>query len=93
MQPARDEKLIRKQYLLSSGNVKKLQQLAGEQGKSAAEIVRLAIDAYDPDAINDMGQDELMALVSARIKEAIKDTQNTRKRLNQTLKKFGAENK
>lgn len=86
MQPAHT--LIRKQFFISESQTQKLDQIAKKQKKSAAEIVRLAIDAYDPDALNDMEESELMELVSIRLKETIADTQKTRKRLNKTLNKL-----
>ncbi|GBE07653.1 hypothetical protein BMS3Abin11_00762 [bacterium BMS3Abin11] len=61
------EHLIRKQYLVSKSNVRKLEKFASKQGKSAAQIVREAIDAYDPLATNTMDSPELMALVSTKM--------------------------
>ncbi len=82
--------LVRKQYLVSESNVKKLEKLASVKGTSAADIVRHAIDAYDPHGVEEMDTPELMALVSERLKETIADTQRTRRRLNRTLKKLEA---
>lgn len=91
MQTTQQANLIRKQYLISENNVQKLEYIAKAKGTSAAEIVRQAIDAFDPDSLNSVGENELMELVSVRLKEAIKDTQATRKRLNNTLLKLGTE--
>ncbi|MEN8256906.1 MAG: ribbon-helix-helix protein, CopG family [Thermodesulfobacteriota bacterium] len=88
MQATQSSNLIRKQYLISSNQIEKLDRLAKERGASAAEIVRQAIDAYEPD-LEGMGAPELLELVSVRVKEAIEDTQNTRKRLGKTLQKLG----
>lgn len=82
--------LVRKQYLISSNQIEKLDRLAKEKNSSAPEIVRQAIDAYEPD-LEGMEASELLDLVSVRVKEAIVDTQNTRKRLGQTLKKLEME--
>lgn len=85
------QNLVRKQFLMSNENISKLHHLAQQQGTSSAQIVRLAIDAYDPD--NQITQDEegeLMDLVAVRLKEAIEDTRNTRQRLDETLNKLGA---
>lgn len=90
MEAAQTSNLVRKQYLISSNQIEKLDRLAKEKGASAAEIVRQAIDAYEP-GLDDMDAPELMELVSTRVKEAIEDTRNTRKRLNKTLKQLGAE--
>ena len=77
--------LRRKQFFISEGQTKKIEQIAKQQSKSAAEIVRLAIDAYNPDSLNDMEESELMELVSERLKETIDDTKKTRERLSKTL--------
>jgi len=81
--------LIRKQYLVSQRNVSKLERLAKHKKTSATAIVREAIDAYDPEGFDTLKENELMALVSARLKEAIQGTRATRKKLNETLKELG----
>lgn len=82
--------LVRKQYLVTEKNVKKLERIAKTKGTSATEIVRQAIDAFDPESFNSVGESELMDLVSARLKEAITDTRATRRRLSKTLSKLEA---
>lgn len=85
------QNLIRKQYLMSTENISKVDQLAQQSGASSAQIVRLAIDAYDPDNQMSLNEEsELMELVSTRLKEVINDTRNTRKKLDATLTKIGA---
>ncbi len=79
------ENLVRKQYLIAPRQIKKLKLLADKQKTSAAEVVRMAIDAFNPDVPIEMNESELFDLVSARVKEAIKDTQETRNRLKVTL--------
>ena len=90
LQTAQTTNLIRKQFLISSSQVEKLDRIAKEKGFSSAEIVRKAIEAYDPD-VGDMDTSELFDLVSERVKEAIDDTVKTRKRLNEILKNPGVE--
>jgi hypothetical protein len=85
------ENLVRKQYLISPKQVKKLETLAKKQKTSAAEVVRKAIDAFNPDVPVDMQESELLELVSTRVQEAIADTQQTRKRLNKILQELTAE--
>ncbi len=85
------EKLIRKQFLVSKLNVRKLEQVASKQGKSAAQIVRQAIDAYDPQGAETIDSSDLMALVSSKLKEAIKSTQKANKKVAVTLKKLEGE--
>lgn len=86
MQSSEQTPLLRKQFLVTPANVSKLEALAKASGTSATDIVRKAIDAYDPEGLDEMGETELMALVSERLKEAIKATRATRRRLNKTLK-------
>jgi len=83
------ERLVRKQFLISLDQVKKLELLAQREKTSAADMVRKAIDAYDPNNPKDMDESELLELVSARVKEAIADTQKTRSSLAKTLKNLG----
>lgn len=88
MSQTQNQELIRKQFLVSTANVVKLEKLAKERGTSATDIVRLAIDAFDPEGFDGMAPDELMNLVSTRLKEAISSTQKANKKVTQTLKKL-----
>jgi predicted DNA-binding protein len=87
--PVDTQSLIRKQYLVSQRNVSKLERLAKRKGTSATAIVREAIEAYNPDGLDVLGEQELMTLVATRLKDAIKDTQSTRRKLHKTLKRLG----
>jgi len=87
--PVSTQPLIRKQYLVSQRNISKLERLAKRKGTSATAIVREAIEAYNPERFDVLGEQELMNLVSARLKDAITDTQSTRQKLNKTLKCLG----
>ena len=80
--------LMRRQYLVTEENISKLEDISNAEGVSATEIVRRAIDAYHPNDADDLAAPELMELVSNRLKEAIADTQKTRRRLNKTLNKL-----
>ncbi len=80
--------LIRKQFLISPEQVEKLSQLAEEKNVSAAEIVRNAITAYNPDFSAEIEESELLELVCARVKEAVAETRKTRKHLEKTLKRI-----
>jgi len=82
--------LRRKQFLVTEDNVIKLESIAKSQNTSVTRVVREAIDAYDPQAMDSIDDSELMELVSSRLKKAIKDTRTTRRRLNKTLKKLEA---
>ncbi len=76
------EKLIRKQFMVSKSQIRKLEKIAKEKKSSAAQMVREAIDAYDPDSLDNISESELLDLVSQRVKEAIAETVTTRKKLN-----------
>ena len=89
MQSAQAKNLVRKQIMLSSANINKLEKIAKANNSSVAEIVRTAVESYDPDA-DDINMAELQEIVSTRLKEAIEDTAKTRKRLNKTLKALEA---
>lgn len=60
------------------------------KNKSAAEMVRNAIDACDPDANMDMKESELFDLASVRVKEAIENIRETLDRLQTTLQMLEA---
>ncbi|WP_447971377.1 hypothetical protein [Nitrospira sp. M1] len=87
--PTETLKLVRKQYLVSPKNVMKLDRIAKKKGTSATAIVREAIEAYDPEGLDSLGETELITLVSTRLKEAIHDTQMMRRKLNKTFKSLG----
>lgn len=84
------EKLVRKQFLISPAQAKKIELLAKKNNTSAAKMVRDAITAYNPDIPTEMEESELLELVSARVKETIVETRNTRKHLDKTLEKLSA---
>ena len=84
------QQLIRKQFLVSSSHVTKLERLAQEKGTSATEIVRLAIDAFDSEDVDVMASGELMDLVSGQIKAAIKATKKANTKVAKTLKALEA---
>jgi replication initiation and membrane attachment protein DnaB len=75
--------LVRKQFLISQSNIEKLGKIAEQKSTSSADIVRQAIDAYDPD--NDVSMPELMELVSSNLQEAIKSTQSANKVMSNAL--------
>jgi hypothetical protein len=86
----RAEKLVRKQFLITSSQIEKLDRLARDEGTSVAQMVRQAIDNYNPDtaAISDLDASELMELASERLKEAITSTQKANRAVSNTLKKL-----
>ena len=84
------EKLVRKQFLISPNQIKKLDRIARNEGTSVAEIVRVAIDNYNPDnaPFADLNAPELVDLVSTRLKEAIASTQKANRKIDSALKKL-----
>lgn len=77
--------LVRKQFLISRKQLQKLSTLSASKGKSEAEIVRLAIDAYNPEMSEIDSIPELLEWVDLRLKEAILSTQHASKIVNNTL--------
>ena len=76
--------LVRKQFLISESNIEKLDRIATQDNISAANVVRLAIEAYNPS--ENIDQPELMELVSSRLKEAISSTQRANQKISRILK-------
>jgi hypothetical protein len=81
---AAQDNLIRKQFLVSRDQAKKIETMAKSKGSSVAEIVRQAIDAYDPEAILKGGENEMLELAIEQVQDAIKVTQGARRRLKKT---------
>ncbi len=82
--------LIRKQYLVSKSNLSKVEKIAKEKGTSATEVIRQAIDAYDPAGAANNEAPELMELVAARLKDAIASTRKANKVVTKALKSLAA---
>ncbi len=85
--------LKRRQYLVTEENLSKLEKISKVEGVSATEIVRRAIDAYQPNEADELDAPELMELVSARLKEAIAATQKANRVVSKTLKTLSKDNK
>ncbi|MBL4852290.1 MAG: hypothetical protein JKY90_08455 [Gammaproteobacteria bacterium] len=79
--------MSRKQIMLGQKQRNKLSRLSASQGKSESEIVRLAIEAFDPNS-NAHEATELMELVSERLQEAIHSTKKTNRVVAKTLKQL-----
>ncbi len=71
-----DDELLRQQYLVPRRSVAKLRQLSKEQKVSATEIVRRAIDAYDPLSQDRTAQEsaalDMLAQVHGALRKAIR---------------------
>jgi hypothetical protein len=78
-------RLVRKQILVTEDQIDKLDRIAGERGVPVTEVVRQAIDAYDPEGISRMDAPELMDLVGRRLKEALRETRRANRRVNSVL--------
>lgn len=90
MQSVSPNKLVRKQFLVSTAQVKKLDRLAHDQATSVAEVVRLAIDAYEPGETVEIETHDLMTLVSAQLKETISATRRANNVVAKALKTLDA---
>jgi len=83
------DELVRQQYLVPRRSVAKLRQLSKSQKVSATEIVRRAIDAYDPKSGDRTAQEaaalELLAEVHGALRKAMRriDTDMAALRLRQ----------
>ncbi len=78
--------LVRKQFLISKDSVEKLENLARIRNISASEVVRQAIDSYDPQQPDDLDMPELIELVGEKLKEAIDSTQKANRKIKTTLR-------
>lgn len=85
------ENLVRKQYLIHPDQIAKINLLAEQTSMSAAEMVRRAIDAYNPDVSDGLNDSDLLELVAERLKEAIADTQKTNDRVTEIMEELGVE--
>ncbi|WP_440998058.1 hypothetical protein [Arhodomonas sp. SL1] len=85
---ARDtDPLIRRQYLVGREHIGKVKRLSHAEGVSNAEIVRRAIEAYDPEA-TDANEGELEAALEAMetaLRQAREEVAGLRQRLNERL--------
>ena len=70
------DELVRQQYLVPRRSVAKLRQLSREQKVSATEIVRRAIEAYDPSSGDRAAQEaaalDLLAEVHGQLRKALR---------------------
>jgi len=85
------ERMVRKQILVPPATARRLEQLATARGLSVSEIIRQAVNAYDAKDGEAMGADELMELVSARLKDAITATRRARRTVSKALDVLDAE--
>ncbi len=83
--------LLRKQFLVTEENVSKLSLISRNEGISATEVVRRAIDAYQPAGETDEEAPEaLMELVAERLKEAIESTRRANHTVEDALRRLSA---
>ena len=77
---------MRRQYLVTEDNVEKLRDISKSEGISATEVVRRAIDAYQPRGDTEL--EELVEMMSNSVHEAIKEVRSARKIVRQVNKEF-----
>lgn len=82
---ASTEKMVRKQFLVPPSMATRLERLAVQHGISASEIVRRAVESYDPNDTEAMESEALMALVSERLKDAMWSTRKARRAAEEAL--------
>ncbi|MDZ7811341.1 MAG: hypothetical protein U5L11_16500 [Arhodomonas sp.] len=85
---ARDtERLIRRQYLVSRKHIEKVKLLSQAEGVSDAEIIRRAIEAYDPDAtgVNEGELEAALEAMEAALRQTRAEVASLRQRLNERL--------
>jgi predicted DNA-binding protein len=83
MMQTQAETLVRKQFFISPANIEKLEKLSSKlKGRSAAQIVRDAIDAYDPDGEK---ENEMIALAHTKVKEALEATARANQKMENCL--------
>jgi len=85
MQTSKTEPLVRKQIMLSNENLEKLSLIAKQKKSSVAQVVRNAVDSYEPDVKGIDDLQELMEFATQKLREAVEDTRVTRKHLRETL--------
>lgn len=76
MQP---EPFLRRQFLVSKKNEAKLKAIAKRESVSATEIVRRAIEDYDPDSISEVDLEEAIEIMAQSITTARKAVRNASK--------------
>jgi hypothetical protein len=64
--------VVRKQILLDAAQNKRLRRLRAETGISESEIVRRALDAYDPRGGSDLQSEDVRELLEALIAQNAK---------------------
>lgn len=89
---SQSESLVRKQFFISPANIAKLERLSEKlNGRSAAQIVRDAIDAYNPEGdLADIQENGLLAIAHEKVKEAIVATEQTIEKVDDCLEKLSA---
>ena len=87
---SQSESLVRKQFFISPANIAKLEKLSEKlNGRSAAQIVRDAIDAYNPERdLADIQENELLAIAHEKVKEAIVKTEQTIEKVDDCLEQL-----
>lgn len=86
---AQDNSLHRKQYLMGTQELSKIDQIRLGTGKSAAEVVRDAVRAYNP-SDDDSGEitPELVEFLSKELTSAIGATHAANNKVNELLVKL-----
>lgn len=82
--------LVRKQYRMSRQELSKINAICVSEKKSAAEVVRDAVRAYNPSSVEleQVTTDELIAFLSSELKSAIDATSAASAKVNAIVDKL-----
>ena len=80
--------LKRKQFLLRNGDIKKLGSLVKKGNCSESEVIRRALENYEPDSINEAEFERMIELMSDSVTSAIKAVKNTRKEVRMAVREY-----
>lgn len=80
--------LVRRQYLVTRDNLAKIKLISKEQDCSATEVVRRAIDSYNPNDSEEIKLEELVDMMASNVREAIAEVRNARKSVSQVNEEY-----
>ena len=80
--------LKRKQFLLRTNDLEKLDDLVKEAGCSESEIIRRALEDYEPYSINDSEFERMLELMRDSVSSAIKAVKSTRKEVRTAIRDY-----
>ena len=83
--------LVRRHYLVSEDNIKKIENISKQRKCSAAEVVRNAIEAYDIARADEEAElNAMLNIVGDSLQEAIKSTRSANRKVSKVLTRLEA---